>query len=126
MNGYLLEEVENCFKAIEEYCKVYEAITLLSSFAEEIKLFIRRLGIYGTNPTFKAVISNNRYDTKDRLHSDLKVLLQDYKYILDNLKDYPLWQEKFENDVSKLFAFSNIVFDVPEIYQLVDRQKIFK
>lgn len=98
----------------------------MSSFAEEVKLFIKRLSIYGTKVTFKAVISNNKYDTKERLHADLKVLLSNYKNILDDLKEYPLWQEKFESDVCKLFALSNIVFDVPEIYDLVDRQKIFK
>lgn len=105
---------------------MYEAITLMSSFAEEVKLFIRKLSIHSTKPTFKATISNNKYDTKEQLHVDLKVLLENYMRIHKDLKDYPLWQEKFEIDVSKLFAFSNIIFDVPEIYELVDRQKIFK
>jgi hypothetical protein len=98
----------------------------MASFAEEVKLFIRRLGIHSTKPTFKSTISYNTYDTKEQLHEDLKVLLTNYKTILNELNDYPLWKQKFELDVSKLFAFSNIVFDVPEIYELVDRQKIFK
>lgn len=98
----------------------------MSSFAEEVKLYIRRLGIHSTKPTFKATVSNNKYDTKEQLHHDLKVLLENYKKIYKDLADYPLWQQKFETDVSKLFAFSNIIFDVPEIYELVDRQKIFK
>jgi hypothetical protein len=105
---------------------VYEAITLMSSYAEEVKLFIRRLGIHGTKPTFKFVISYNNYDTKEQLHADMKILLENYQTILNDLKDYPFWQEKFQLDISKLFALSNIVIDLPEIYELVDRQKIFK
>jgi hypothetical protein len=98
----------------------------MASFAEEIKLFNRRLGIHGTKPTFKFVISNNKYDTIEQLHLDFKILLANYHSILNDLKDYPLWLEKFQLDISKLFAVSNIVIDLPEIYELVDRQKIFK
>ncbi len=98
----------------------------MASFAEEVKLFIRKLGIHGTKQTFKSVVSYNKYDTKEQLHHDSQILLENYKQVLNDLSDYPLWQEKFELDVSKLFAFSNIVVDFPEIYELVDRQKIFK
>jgi hypothetical protein len=98
----------------------------MASFAEEVKLFNRRLSIHSNKPTFKAVISYNKYDTKEQLHEDVKILLENYKKIVNDLEEFPLWREKFESDVSKQFAFSNIIIDLPEIYALVDRQKIFK
>ncbi len=40
---YFKEEIEKCFEKLEEYIKVYEAIFLLSSYSEELKLYIGRL-----------------------------------------------------------------------------------
>jgi hypothetical protein len=98
----------------------------MASFAEEVRLFLNRSYLNPKKLSLKHVFNFNRYDTEERLHKELLVLLDNYKKILDDLKEYPLWREKFENDVIKLFAFTNTVFDTPEIYQLVDQQQIFK
>jgi DNA polymerase III delta prime subunit len=116
--GYYLDEVENAFKSIEKYCQVYSSIFLMASLAEEIKLLINRAYFNPKKKTLKLILSNNAYDTEDRLNN--------YKRILEDLDEYPLWREKFEGDISKLFAFTNTIFDTPEIYELVDQQKIFK
>jgi len=56
----------------------------------------------------------------------MDVIIHNYKMILDGLKDYPNWKQKFEEDVSKIIAFSNIKSRLPQIYEFIDQQKIFK
>jgi hypothetical protein len=60
------------------------------------------------------------------MESEIKIIIENYKIILDALKDYPLWREKFVIDVSKIIAFSNIKTHLPQIYEEIDQQKIFK
>jgi hypothetical protein len=98
----------------------------MASLAEEIKLLLNRSYINPKKKTLRHVFASNNYDTEERLHNDLKILLQNYKNILEDLEAFPLWKEKFEIDIGKLFAFTNTVFDTPEIYELIDQQKIFK
>jgi hypothetical protein len=126
LEGYYLEEVKNCFVSLEKYCQVYTTVFQLASLAEEIKLVLNRAYTNPKKKTLRHVFAHNSYDSDDRIHSDIKILLQNYKNVLEDLKEYPLWREKFENDIGKLFAFTNTVIDIPEIYQLVDQQKIFK
>lgn len=126
LDGFYLTEVEKCFESLEKFCQVYSAIFMMASFAEEIKLFINRAYINPKKVTLRSVFNFNTYDNEERMHKELHILLDNYKKILDDLEDFPLWKEKFENDVMKLFAFSNTVFDTPEIYKLIDQQKIFK
>jgi hypothetical protein len=126
LDGYYLQEIENAFEKIENYCKVYTAIFQMASLAEEIKLLINRAYINPKKKTVRHIFAHNTYDTEDRIHNDLKILLQNYKSILEDLKEYPLWKEKFEIEVGKLFAFTNTIFDSPEIYELIDQQKVFK
>jgi len=57
---------------------------------------------------------------------EIKILIDNYHTILENLRDYPLWKEKFENDVSKIIAIANIKSRLPQIYEYIDQQKIFK
>ncbi len=54
------------------------------------------------------------------------MLLENYRKVINYLEDFPEWRDKFESDISKLFAFSNTRFDAPEIYELINQQKIFK
>jgi hypothetical protein len=126
LEGYYKEEVEKCFRDLEKYCQVYTTIFQMASLAEEIKLLINRSYINPKKKTLRHVFAANNYDTEERLHNDLRILLQNYKNILEDLEAFPLWKEKFENDISKLFAFNNTVFDTPEIYELINQQKIFK
>lgn len=58
--------------------------------------------------------------------TEIKIIIENYKTILEGLKDYPLWREKFENDVSKIIAYANIKSRLPQIYEYIDQQKIFK
>jgi len=58
--------------------------------------------------------------------SEIHLLIKNYKIILDELKDFPLWKNKFENDVSKIIAYANIKSRLPQIYEYIDQQKIFK
>ena len=126
LEGDYLAEVENCFAALEKYCQVYTAVFQMASFSEEIKLLIIRAYINPKKRTLRHVFAFNSYDTDERLHNDLKILLGNFKRILDDLSEFPLWREKFEHDISKLFAFTNTIFDTPEIYELVNQQKVFK
>lgn len=125
-SDYFLEEVNQQYEKIDKFVEVYEAATLLNSFAEEIRLIFQRASTLPQKRTFKFYFHRNNYDTPERLHEDLKVLLGNYRAVKAALADYPLWSEKFENDMSKLFAVLNINFDTPEIYDLIDQQKIFK
>ena len=58
--------------------------------------------------------------------SEIKIIIENYKTILEGLQDYPLWKDKFENDVSKIIAIANIKSRLPQIYEYIDQQKIFK
>ena len=98
----------------------------MASLGEEIKLLLNRSYINPKKKTLRHVFAYNTYDTEERLHSDLKILLENYKNILEDLKEFPMWREKFEIDIGNLFAFTNTVFDTPEIYGMIDQQKIFK
>jgi hypothetical protein len=65
-------------------------------------------------------------DTKESLREELHQLLENYKLIRKNLQDFPLWLEKFEEDVNKQLAYANIRFENEEIFEVVDQQKAFK
>jgi hypothetical protein len=65
-------------------------------------------------------------DTKESLKEELHNLVQNYKKIRDELKDYPLWREKFEVDINKQLAFANLRFHNDEVFEIVDQQKAFK
>lgn len=56
----------------------------------------------------------------------MNIIIENYRIILDGLKDYPLWKSKFEDDVNKIIAFSNIKSRLPQIYEIIDKQKFFK
>jgi len=60
------------------------------------------------------------------MSSEIKIIIENYKTISEGLKEYPLWKAKFENDVSKIIAYSNIKSRLPQIYEYIDQQKIFK
>lgn len=60
------------------------------------------------------------------MESEIKIIIENYKTLLNALNDYPLWRLKFVTDVSKIIAFSNIKTHLPQIYEEIDQQKIFK
>ena len=57
---------------------------------------------------------------------EIKIIIENYHVLLEYLNDFPLWKDKFENDVSKIIAYSNIKSRLPQIYEYIDQQKIFK
>ena len=87
----------------------------MSSNSEELKNLIQRLYVQPQKRTIKMLFSYNAYDTPERVHADLKILCENYRVIYDSLHNYPEWQRKFETDVGKLFAFSNIQDKSPEV-----------
>ncbi len=99
---------------------------LLGSFAEELKLFISRLYTYPQKSNWKQKLVKNSYDTESRLREDLKIIINNYQIIIEALEEYPEWKEKFHNEVAKQFAFMNIQKRFPEVYSLVQQQKLFK
>jgi hypothetical protein len=40
---YFKAEIEKCYEKLENYVKVYETVFLLSSYSEELRLYIGRL-----------------------------------------------------------------------------------
>lgn len=60
------------------------------------------------------------------MEAELRILIDNYKVILEGLKDSPLWKEKFENDVSKVVAYANIKSRLPQVYEYINQQKVFK
>jgi hypothetical protein len=91
-----------------------------------LKILQERASIHPQKPNFKSFYIENSYDTKEKLHADLKIMIKNYQTIIDALKEYPLWLEKFTNDINKQLANLNIRFDMPEIYEILDQQKLFK
>lgn len=120
------QEIENCFIEIESYIKVYEAATLLSSFHEEIKLYNNRVIINPKKSHLKNFFIKNQVDNHDDLTNEFSIILSNYKTIHAALDNFPTWQVKFENDTIKLMAFSNNSYNLPEITEIVQQQKIFK
>lgn len=57
---------------------------------------------------------------------EIKIIIENYKIIVEGLKEYPLWKTKFVNDVSKIIAIANIKSRLPQIYEYIDQQKVFK
>lgn len=120
------QEMEKCFNEIEKFIKVYESSMLLSSFLLDIQSFNNRLFVNPKKQYLKTMFVKNLYDTKEKMHEELTTLIQNYKIICDDLKDYPDWLAKFETEAKKLFAYSNVLGDYPEVYSIVQQQKIFK
>lgn len=120
------QEVELCLPEVEKFCRVYETMFLLGSFGEELKLFISRLYTYPQKNSWKQVLVKNSYDTENRLREDLKIIINNYVIILEALDEYPEWKEKFQVEITKQFAFMNIQRRFPEVYGLVQQQKLFK
>ena len=71
-------------------------------------------------------LNQNKFDVTEQMESEIKIIISNYKKILDALKDYPLWRVKFVTDVSKIIAFANIKSNLPQIYAEIDQQRIFK
>lgn len=120
------QEVELCLPEVEKFCRVYETMFLLGSFGEELKLFISRLYTYPQKNSWKQVLVKNSYDTENRLREDLKIIINNYLIILEALEEYPEWKEKFQVEIAKQFAFMNIQRRFPEVYGLIQQQKLFK
>ena len=114
-----LQEIEKCFSNLENFVTNYDNILLLSSLAEEMKNVLQRLYVIPQKRTLKLFISVNSYDTKERVHSDLKTLCGNYKVIFDSLSAYPEWQKKLETDIGKIFAYSNIQDHSPEVFAIL-------
>ncbi len=120
------EEIEKSFLEIEKFAKAYEAAQLLSSFLLDIQNFNNRLYSFPKKASFKNPFVKNFYDTNDKLHQEFEIIIQNYKLIYEDLKDYPLWQLKFDTEAKRLLSYSNILSDFPEIYSIVQQQKLFK
>lgn len=60
------------------------------------------------------------------MESEMLIIIENYKSILNALKDHPQWRAKFVTDVSKIIAFANIKSHLPQIYAEIDQQRIFK
>jgi hypothetical protein len=122
----LKQEIEICLPEVEKFCRIYETMFLLGSFSEELKLFISRLYTYPQKNNWKQALVKNSYDTENRLREDLNIIINNYVIILEALEEYPEWKEKFQNEVTKQFAFMNIQRRFPEVYSLIQQQKLFK
>ena len=71
-------------------------------------------------------MNQNFTDTRQSLDEELILHIHNYKTIKEALKDYPLWKEKFEDDINKQFAMINIKYPHNEIFEIIDQQKSFK
>jgi hypothetical protein len=60
------------------------------------------------------------------MKKELDKLLENYKIINRALNDYPLWRQKFEEDINKQLALINIRFHNDKIFDIIDQQKSFK
>mmetsp|Transcript_29353 Transcript_29353/g.30464 ORF Transcript_29353/g.30464 Transcript_29353/m.30464 type:complete len:233 (-) Transcript_29353:95-793(-) len=120
------EELEDALTQLKEFARVYETVTLLNSFCEELRLFNARLYVNPQKRIFKSFFVRNFYDTPEKMKDDLNTLINNYVMIDAALEEYPVWKEKFSSEVSKLFAFSNILKHNPEIYSILSQQKLFK
>jgi hypothetical protein len=60
------------------------------------------------------------------MRKELDSLLENYKTINKELADYPLWRQKFEEDINKQLAMINIRFHNDKIFDVIDQQKSFK
>lgn len=99
---------------------------LLGSYCEELKLLTSRLFVNPVVINFKSFSNKNKYDTPNKIKDDLEVLLNNYKTIINHLKDYPEWQKKFELDTGKQFAYINIQKKFPEIFESFKQEIFFK
>ena len=123
---YIRQDLAKAFSSIENYIKVYETIFLLNSFSEELKLLIQRIYINPQTTGLKQLMNRNAQDTTTKVKADLIKLIQNYIKITEALTKYPEWKTKFEFEISKQLAFINIQKNFPEVYTLVQQQKIFK
>jgi hypothetical protein len=60
------------------------------------------------------------------MRNELNTLLDNYKAIVKALDGYPLWKQKFEEDINKQLAMINIRFHNDKIFDFIDQQKSFK
>lgn len=125
-NEIIRKEVENCLVEIEKYAKSYETAMLLSSFLLDISNFNQRLYVLPKKPSYKTLIVKNFYDTKANFDEEYRILIENYKMIMISLEEYPMWKEKFDLEAKKLFSYSNILNDFEGVYDIVQKQKIFK
>jgi hypothetical protein len=56
----------------------------------------------------------------------MNVILANYNTINTALADYPLWKQKFQEDINKQLALVNIRFHNEKIFNIIDQQKSFK
>ena len=104
-------------------------MNLLSSYAEEFKIFIQRLYVHPQIKNVKGyftsvfnsvlIINQNKYDTKEQLESDLIVHIENFKRIIIALENYPEWKAKAKEDVNKLLAYGNMKEHFPEFYEIL-------
>ncbi len=86
-----------------------------------MKNVLQRLYVIPQKRSLKLTLSTNSYDTKERVHEDLKTLCENYRVVYDSLTAYPEWQKKLETDIGKLFAYSNIQDHSPEVFSILVR-----
>lgn len=62
----------------------------------------------------------------EKLFSEMEDLMQAYYDLLDDCKDYPLWQRKFQEDLGQSVSFLGIMMEEVMRNENVSRSPIFE
>lgn len=111
---------------MEKFANTYETMMLLSSYSEEIKLYLQRLYVRPLKNSWKLIFLNNEYDTDEKFKEEIEILIENYSKITEALNDYPEWQQKFKQDINKQLSYANIQQNHPEIFKVIDQHRAFK
>mmetsp|Transcript_1291 Transcript_1291/g.2325 ORF Transcript_1291/g.2325 Transcript_1291/m.2325 type:complete len:142 (+) Transcript_1291:122-547(+) len=102
-----IKDLEEAKKHLENYEKIYSITEYCSTLNDAVNILEKR--IMTNNPTIPMNIyrkcGNN---SKENLFAEIELFLKAYYDLMDDCKDFPLWQRKLEEDLGGIISFLGI------------------
>ena len=78
------------------------------------------------NPTIAMnMYRKSKANSREALFSEMEALLQAYYNLMDDCKDYPLWERKFQEDLGGSVSFLGIQMEEAIRDQIVEKSPVF-
>ena len=78
------------------------------------------------NPTIAMnMYRKSKANSREALFSEMEALLQAYYNLMDDCKDYPLWERKFQEDLGSSVSFLGIQMEEAIRDQIVEKSPVF-
>ena len=107
MSDEELKDFEDARDTLNHYEIIYSLIEYTTQLHETNPSL--ELRMMSNNPTIAMnIYRKSKANSREALFSEMEALLQAYYNLMDDCKDYPLWERKFQEDLGGSVSFLGI------------------